>query len=57
MLKPLAVQLYSIRDYVKENGFPGSLKRIADIGFKAVEPAGFFNVRPANSRRWSRTSA
>ena len=51
MLKPLAVQLYSIRNAIKENGFPGPLKRIADIGFKAVEPAGFFNVRPGELKK------
>ena len=51
MLKPLAVQLYSIRDAIKENGFAGPLKRIADIGFKAVEPAGFFNLRPAELKK------
>ena len=51
MPKPIAVQLYSIRESIKENGFPGPLKRIADIGYKAVEPAGFFNVRPGELRK------
>ena len=51
MPKPIAVQLYSIRESIKENGFPGPLKRIADIGYKSVEPAGFFNVRPGELRK------
>ena len=51
MLKPLAVQLYSIRDAIKENGFAGPLKRIADIGYKGVEPAGFFGVRPSELKK------
>ena len=44
-MKTLAVQLYSVRQAMAED-VPGTLKRIADIGFKAVEPAGFFNIRP-----------
>ncbi len=39
-MKPLGVQLYSVRDYCKKD-FPGTLKKIADIGFKGVEFAGF----------------
>ncbi len=49
-MKTLAVQLYSVRQAMAED-VPGTLKRIADIGFKAVEPAGFFNVRPTEFRR------
>ena len=51
MPKPIAVQLYSIRDFIRENGFPKALRRIADIGFKAVEPAGFFNTRPSELKK------
>ena len=46
MKKPLGVQLYSVRQYAAED-FPATLKKIADIGFKYVEPAGFFNIRPS----------
>ena len=49
-MKTLAVQLYSVRQAMAED-VPGTLKRIADIGFKAVEPAGFFNVPPAEFRK------
>lgn len=44
-MKPLAVQLYSVRELCKED-FPGTLKKIADIGFKGVEFAGFHNMSP-----------
>jgi sugar phosphate isomerase/epimerase len=46
MLHPLAVQLYSLREYAKQD-FIGVLKRVAQIGYKGVEPAGFWNVRPS----------
>lgn len=36
------LQLYSIRDLTKEN-FEEGLKQVAEIGYKFVEPAGFFN--------------
>ena len=49
-MKTLAVQLYSVRQAMAED-VPGTLKRIADIGFKAVEPAGFFNMRPTELRK------
>ena len=33
---PISVQLYSVRDLVK-NDFPGMLKKIADMGYVGVE--------------------
>ncbi len=50
MAKPLAVQLYSLREYA-EKDFVGVLKRVADIGYKAVEPAGFWNLKPAEFKK------
>ncbi len=50
MLKPLAVQLYSLRQYA-EKDFVAVLKRVADIGYKAVEPAGFWNLSPAEFKK------
>lgn len=50
MLKPLAVQLYSLRGYA-EKDFVAVLKRVADIGYKAVEPAGFWNLKPAEFKK------
>ena len=46
MLHPLAVQLYSLRDYAQKD-FVSVLKRVAQIGYKGVEPAGLFNLQPS----------
>ncbi len=40
-----AVQLYSLREEAKKD-FIGVLKRVADIGYIAVEPAGFHQLTP-----------
>ena len=37
---PVAIQLYSVRDAM-EKDFAGTLKKIADLGYKGVEFAGF----------------
>ena len=50
MKKEIAVQLYSVREYAKKD-FISTLKKIADIGFCAVEPAGFWNVRPSEFKK------
>ena len=50
MLKPLSVQLYSLREYAKTD-FVQVLKRVAAIGYKAVEPAGFFDLTPAEFKK------
>lgn len=45
MKKPLSVQLYSLREYSKtKEDFIKVVKRVADIGFKGVEPAGFHDM-------------
>lgn len=49
MALPLAVQLYSLREFSAKD-FPGILKRVADIGYKLVEPAGLYNIRPSEFR-------
>ncbi len=49
-MKPISVQLYSVREEAK-NDFVGVLKRIAAIGYKGVEPAGFHNLKPAEFRK------
>lgn len=38
---PIGVQLYSVRDLVK-NAFDGTLKAVADLGFEGVEFAGYY---------------
>lgn len=45
-MKPISIQLYSVRQFA-ENDFIGVLKRVAAIGYKGVEPAGLFNIKPA----------
>ena len=50
MIRPLAVQLYSLREFAQKD-FVGVLKRVADIGYKAVEPAGFWNLSPAGFKK------
>ena len=51
MLRPLAVQLYSLRDQA-EKDFVGVLKKVVDIGYQAVEPAGFWNIRPREFKKY-----
>ncbi|MDA3798078.1 MAG: sugar phosphate isomerase/epimerase [Kiritimatiellae bacterium] len=50
MLKPISVQLYSLREEAK-NDFVGVLKKVADIGYKGVEPAGFWDLEPAEFKK------
>ncbi|MGN0867835.1 MAG: sugar phosphate isomerase/epimerase family protein [Oligosphaeraceae bacterium] len=48
--KPLGVQLYSVRQDAAKD-FDAVLKRIAEIGFMLVEPAGLFDIRPREFRK------
>lgn len=48
-LKPLSIQLYTLREETAKD-FPGVLRRLAKIGYKGVEPAGFFNFTPKELR-------
>jgi sugar phosphate isomerase/epimerase len=50
MLKPIGVQLYSLRELAAKD-FPNVLKKVAAIGYKYVEPAGFWNLRPSEFRK------
>ena len=43
MKLPIALQLYSVRDEM-EKDVVGTLKKVADIGYKGVEFAGFWNL-------------
>ena len=40
---PLALQLWSVRDEMA-NGVPGTLKRLAEMGYEGVETAGTCNL-------------
>ena len=48
--KPLSVQLYSLRERA-EKDFVAVLKDVAAMGYKGVEPAGFWNIRPSQFRK------
>ena len=49
-VKPISVQLYSVREQAQKD-FVGVLKRIAAIGYKGVEPAGFHNLTAKEFRK------
>lgn len=49
-MKPIGVQLYSLREKVGYD-FVSVLKRVADIGYKYVEPAGLWNIRPSEFKK------
>ncbi|MDD2404135.1 MAG: TIM barrel protein [Victivallaceae bacterium] len=50
MKRALGVQLYSLREMAK-NDFPAVLKLVADIGYKAVEPAGLWGLAPREFKK------
>ena len=49
-MRPISVQLYSLREESKTD-FPGVLKRLAEIGYVGVEPAGFYGMTPAEFKQ------
>lgn len=50
MIRDLGVQLYSLRNEAKED-FAGVLRFVAETGYKAVEPAGFWNYTPREFKK------
>jgi sugar phosphate isomerase/epimerase len=48
-LEKIGLQLYTVRDQMKAD-FEGTLARVAEIGYKEVEFAGYFNHSPADVR-------
>ncbi|MCD4825093.1 MAG: sugar phosphate isomerase/epimerase [Phycisphaerae bacterium] len=50
MIKPLGLQLYSVRDAAAKD-FIGVLKQVADIGYQGVEFAGLHDHSPAEIRK------
>ena len=48
-LDRIGLQLYTVRDQMKAD-FEGTLARVAEIGYKEVEFAGYFNHTPADVR-------
>src|SRR2546426_12366399 len=48
-LKRIGLQLYTVRDLMKTD-LPGTLSKVAAIGYKEVEFAGYFGRTPAQIR-------
>jgi sugar phosphate isomerase/epimerase len=48
-LKKVGLQLYTVRDLMKAD-MPGTLRRVAAIGYREVEFAGYFGRTPAQVR-------
>jgi sugar phosphate isomerase/epimerase len=48
-LKKVGLQLYTVRDMMKAD-LPGTLRKVAAIGYKEVEFAGYFGRTPAQIR-------
>lgn len=46
----ISLQLYTVREHTARD-MPGTLRRLADIGYTAVEPAGFGGLTPRELRR------
>jgi sugar phosphate isomerase/epimerase len=49
-MKPIALQLYSLREQAKKD-FVGVLKAVAEMGYVAVEPAGLYGMKPVEVRK------
>lgn len=41
MASPIALQLYSVREYAQANGYEAAVRKVAAMGYVGVEPAGF----------------
>lgn len=50
MAKPISVQLYSLREEMKDGRSVEILRMLADTGYVGVEPAGFHGLTPAEFR-------
>src|SRR3974377_20975 len=48
-IEKVGVQLYSVRDAMKSD-FAGTIAKVASIGYKEVEFAGYFNHSPSEVR-------
>jgi sugar phosphate isomerase/epimerase len=48
--KPISLQLYTLRE-ASAKDFPAVIRAVGDIGFKGVEPAGFYGLKPGELRK------
>lgn len=49
-MKPISLQLYTLREQ-SEKDFAGVIRAVGAIGYKGVEPAGFYGLAPKSLRR------
>jgi len=49
MVRPIGVQLYTVRDAMKSD-FEGTVAKVAAVGYKEVEFAGYFDKSPKDIR-------
>ena len=50
MVAPIGLQLYTLRDAIAAD-FEGTVRKVADIGYLGVEPAGFTGTTPQAAAR------
>src|ERR1051325_10796687 len=51
MSYPIAVQLYSLRDQAKDGKHLPVIKKVAETGYKNVETAGLYGLKPKEYRK------
>jgi len=51
MAAPVALQLYSVREAIGERGFEDVIRKVAEMGYAGVEPAGFPGTTPEGARK------
>lgn len=51
MAAPVALQLYSVRDAIGQRGFEEVIRRVAEMEYAGVEPAGFPGTTPEAARK------
>jgi sugar phosphate isomerase/epimerase len=49
-VKPLGIQMYSLRDLAQKDHI-AAIKTVADIGYKGIETAGFYGMKPEQYRK------
>lgn len=46
MAEKIALQMYSVRDVIAREGYEQVVRKVAAMGYPAVEPAGFPGTTP-----------
>jgi sugar phosphate isomerase/epimerase len=49
MPSPIAIQLYTVRDLVAQQGYEAVVRQVAEIGYAGVETAGFPGTNPQDA--------